>query len=264
MSVKPYIFYKQSELETLRKNYEVGVSNWGKKWLSNESTVGVNNVTPLTSDHMAVSRSVSVLKMKLQSGTEVMLSCDDGCLAYLASCLLQKKSKIAPANARHLKFGKLEESLLHNVLQDLVIHLHELKTDMELQTEKLEPVMFQVMDQYHGHLLVSIMVGKHELELRVPPELTETLIARDYEAVSDMPLYSEDIKALLTTGSLRCEISLGTAQVSFEELVSLQVGDVIKLNSNLNDPCRLRFSGSSDPVKCILGKKEQNKAVKIV
>jgi flagellar motor switch protein FliM len=115
-----------------------------------------------------------------------------------------------------------------------------------------------------GHLLITVSIGQHELDVVIPPQIADAMMSRNYKDQAGVPFYQDDVKKLLTTGEVRCEVSLGGAGISLDELMSLQVGDVVKLNTSLNDPCDLKFDGTTDSVKCLLGKKDDHIAVKIV
>ena len=264
MSPRPYIFYKRSELDALKITFEERAANWVQQWFAMESALSVNNITPFKGSAYVAGRQTRTLQVILPEAARLIINCDDKCVAHLAACLLNKKRKAPLLKPRYAKIGRLEERMVHNALENLAMDLLASKTENGHGVSEVIPELPADVGDGAGNLLLSMAVGQHELDVIMPPEVAEEVVGRDYKDGSKSSLYNDDIKGLLKTGSVRCEISLGTANISFSELLSLQVGDVIKLNGGLNEPCSLKFVGSANTVNCILGKKDCNKAVKII
>lgn len=264
MSIRPYVFYKQSELDYLKKVLSDRMVAWAKKWLGANSELAVTSVGQFNTKEYVATGAAKYLQIKVSGYTSAILGCSNKCIVAIASCLLNKKLRPLSTNIRQVKVGRLEERLAYKALEDLLLTVASNKSDDNFGEYELADELPGSAGSSFGDLLVSVVFGQHELELILSSQLTENMLSREYKSDSKTSYYDRDLRDLLKIGSVKCEVALGKASVSFEELTSLQVGDVIKLNIGLGEPCDLRFTGASRQVKCVLGKKQGNKAVKLV
>ena len=95
------------------------------------------------------------------------------------------------------------------------------------------------------------------------PLLSHDLVDRKYDVDKGAKFYDGKLEKLFLKKKVPYEISLGTVDIVVEELASLQVGDVLKLDKKLNDSCDIVFDNKQENYKCTLGRVNGSKAVRI-
>ena len=261
MSVRPYIIYKKEELEALQKALEVHVFNWANKWLADSTVCNISRIERYSTESSYSANNK--YQMCLDDEVVAEYFCNDKTFTYLAGCLLNKKSKSLQSKIYSLKIGYIEEKLVHAVLMDFVKGISAPDKKQKLNDCTFNGDTGAKTGGGEGFIMMTLDIGQNELAIVIPPELTASMISRDYKRENTDGMFDENINTLLTGGSLKCDIYLGNAQVSIDELVSLRVGDVIKLNKEISGSIEMKFEGANTSVKCVLGRSNDKKAVMI-
>jgi len=264
MTVRPYIFYKREELDALQKALEVHVFNWAHKWFPENNICSISKIERYSTVDGDFITSKNKYQMCLNDEVVAEYFCNDKTFTYLAGCLLNKKSKSLQSKVYSLKIGHIEEKLVHAILMDFINGICASDKKDYLRSSTFNKDTGATIGGGEGFIMLTLNIGQNELAIVIPPELTISMISRDYKSEIDVEMFDENIKDLLTAGSLKCNIFLGNAQVSIDELVSLRVGDVIKLNKDISESIDMKFDGAKTAIKCVLGRSNDKKSVMII
>jgi len=265
MIVKPFLLYKKSELELVKNTLNNRLNDWVNHWFKQDTFCQVAEIRPVdTPSNISFVGGKYFEITAVENNIKVTCVLSTTSIVGISSLLFGEKDLVNPSDIPGKKTGKLGEKLIIRFLEDLC------RSNL-LANRKLESVMTESVshlstsdDCCKGAVVISITLENTSVDLIVPPEIMEKLIDRPYKSDGKKSLFDKDIKELISIGKVPFETILGSAEVTFEELVSLRVGDVIKIDKKIDMPCSIRFENTTIEYNCVLGKVNGHKAIKIV
>ncbi|MCU7922527.1 MAG: FliM/FliN family flagellar motor C-terminal domain-containing protein [Candidatus Thiodiazotropha sp. (ex Dulcina madagascariensis)] len=117
----------------------------------------------------------------------------------------------------------------------------------------------------HGGMILNIHDDSFDLNVVVSASLVDNYIA----SISDNDFNIKDnivvpLSSALGGQKVEAEAILGSANLTFDELVSLKPGDVIMLDSNISDKIVLNIKNTDYSYTGSLGKREDKLAIQVV
>lgn len=152
-------------------------------------------------------------------------------------------------------FDSVSQPLLAELIKQL-LDMEHINLEQQKNTTFLQEEWF-----YHGSATIAIKlsIGKDELTLYLHPEWVQNELPK----LNSDPLPKVDLKDLLGSELLRCQVELKPFTLKVKDTLNLKVGDVIKSDHLLSSPLDLKQQGKSI---CLVepGQAKQHKSIQIV
>jgi len=266
MSVFPYVFYKESELDVLSNAISHRLDKWSKDWFDPEDAVKLVSLIPFDINDYVYGKQSMLVHVQLSDGKWVDCWVKTNDVSRITAKLLGTEELPGNLNNRHNAPGKLGRSLVLKAVQSLVVAICGegiIASDKPVTTEIVDHHYLATRNTAIGKLKMTMSIADATLDLMISPLLSHELIGRKYSKSSEITYYSGELEKLFLKKKVPYEVSLGTVDIAIEELASLQVGDVLKLDKKLSDSCGIIFDKNKRSYNCILGRINGSKAIRI-
>jgi len=266
MSVFPYVFYKESELDILSKAISDRLNRWSRDWFHPGDQVKLVSLIPFDINDYVYGKQSMLMNIMVSDGKWVDCWVKTNDISRITTILLGTEEQPGNVNNRHNAPGKLGRSLVLKAVQSLVVAIcgkDIVDSEKSVRTEIIDHHYLATKNTAIGKLKMTMTIADATLDLMISPLLSHELIGRKYSKSNEITYYSGELEKLFLKKKVPYEVSLGTVDISIEELASLQVGDVLKLDKNLSDSCGIVFDKNKKSYKCILGRINGSKAIRI-
>jgi len=117
-------------------------------------------------------------------------------------------------------------------------------------------------DVASGAAFVTIRCGESTVELVLSPLLVSRIVDAGSSFATDVGEY-ESVSRAIESERVVLNIAAGVSDVSLNDLRTMAVGDVIKLNKQVNEPFNM-FMGPKQVGQALLGAKDGLKAIRVL
>lgn len=263
MNVRPYVIYGESQLTELGDHIERAFRRWINEWF----------VLPRNDVRVMVRDNGYLDYLCAQSGQNVVQFSSSDCWCAIANSVSDFNELASSLLGNEMPLTHEHDGsdfVIEGVLAGAIEDLFKLVTDGlssnqdAFMMDVSRNVPKEVSEKGSGCVAVLLSLNDVSLNLLCSAELVRQLLAdTDFEPAPsnsrDLISLSQALSRRRVVGSVR----LGTAELTIEDLLSIQEGDVLSLEEKLNSPAILSFGGKN-AFKVLLGKKGDKVAVRIL
>ena len=266
MSVFPYVYYKESELEVLSNNISGRLLTWSRDWFHKEGAVELVSIIPFDINDYVYGKQSMLIHVTISEGkwVDCLLKTKD--ISHIAGILLGLDEPPGNFGNRHNEPGKMGTSLVLKAIQSLVVAIcgdDVANAGETIKTEIIDHHYVATKNTAIGKLKMTMSIASGNVDLMVSPLLSHELVGRKYHRINGTSFYEGQLEKLFLQKKVPYEVALGTVDITIEELNSLQVGDVLKLDKKLTESCGIEFDKNRKNYKCTLGRVNGSKAIRI-
>jgi len=266
MSVFPYVYYKDSELASLSKKLSARLAGWSKDWCHKGDAANLVRIIPFDINDYVYGKQTMLIHVMISDGKWVDCWVKTSAIRRITAELSGIAEPANNLNNRHNEPGKMERSMVIIAIEALVTSIcgeDIVNVNSSVRSEVIDHHYLTTKNTAIGKLKMTMRIANENVDLMVSPLLSHALVGRKYNMVNGAKFYDGKLEKLVLKKKVPYEVSLGTVDILVEELVSLQVGDVIKLDKKLNDYCGIVFDRNQGSYKCTLGRVDGSKAIRI-
>lgn len=256
--IRPYLLFGDTELSKLKLALLPVVSAWATRWLKASSNDFCLEILAPDSDHdanwLAFKSGGAALYLQRPVGTYKTLT-----LAMFGDVVKTSGLSDTPS--------PLVAGSIASALQDLgATALRALEPNQQSNDviSIAESPLAETWASGSGAYMISIVCKPLHLRLLLPGTVTAAFLRSDKVTAARPSTPLENPLSLLTTRSVHIVAHLGEAEIDIGTLQSLEVGDVIKLGTRINQPAQL-FSNDGTPL-ChgYLGTRDGHKSLQLI
>lgn len=160
------------------------------------------------------------------------------------------------------KTTPLVTSLMQDAVKDLFLRVSHLHPEMQLVHEPLDTALGLRSGYGSGTLQLELSGDFVRQHLVLGGGVVELLASRE-SAINRSRLIARD--QLLGGYSTQLEVQVGKAEITLQELADMEVGDVIQLQTHINQPFEVLSPNSSQPIARVhLGLIGNHKAIQFI
>ncbi|WLQ15712.1 FliM/FliN family flagellar motor C-terminal domain-containing protein [Hahella aquimaris] len=249
MPVRPYSLWGASLLKRIEAEASACAAAWYGEWVGEDAAVSVSLAQSQDIDSQLLQRVASADAQASSAPGVFVLRADH---SEWSSLLL--KEKLADEDVSH--------KLVSRLIKQAVSELME-PWGLAPQGEAEQPSEY-AREHASGWLQVTMTWPTASVVLLWSPQVIEKHFSAD---VSKSHLALKAPEPLLSScGALAAKLSvrLSSVELTVQEVTSLQVGDVIKLDHKLTDPALVFTQDNALRFKASLGESEGFKSVKLL
>jgi flagellar motor switch/type III secretory pathway protein FliN len=261
MRAHPYRLIGERLQRSLIERFNPILQGWAEDWLPDGTSYTIVKLTPF-SDYCREAPSTDVYRL-------VSWVDDNWCgllepveTALFGAMLL---------NASDDEIAELSSSvLLHNAAQQALLELAQRVLTRDQPSYENVP-FFTTANQFpvnaklcgSGAIVLQIKIATHSLDYIVSPLTVERYI----EAVDPPPgekrKQLDEFSSAIGNQKIGAQVVLGSAELSLAELSTIRVGDVVTLDSCIDQPASIRFGLNGDGCEGFIGIKRGRLAFRI-
>lgn len=254
MTVRPYKLYATSQLEKIHAELNLAVAAWQSKWLPNTK---VTLERPIS----AYTQAAAISELVFQRGEEqphlVLQDAPDFAKTVYRYALNDaEKINAKSVNALQTKIGE-------EILKKLVQSLTALATVSQSQERSIDSGMHQSLQKGDGYLFTKILIQSESIGLLISPNYIANLPANK-QATRTPSLKLHHRQALLGKNILKMKAQLGEVELRLKDILEIEVGDVLRLNTTINQPIKLLTEHHTLVCHADLGQTAGHKALTII
>ncbi len=252
MNVLPFVVLGTTQLAELKQSLAADLKDWAAIWFADKAAVTLMSIT--ATQGLGESRSSKTIKIEAGSGDHWVIIADTtDSRECVASMMFAGQEVIA----RSMAANDTVERLLQEAHEDLAIRLvpqvgggvfrsaaMSLEDSVPAESLSSGRGVLRLEVDFSG-CAVSVWLPACSLVARIDSSVELTAeernkFARPKEAISDQ--------------KLSARVLLGGAELSMGELAKIKIGDVIRLDKELQDPLLMEYEESSARFSGFLGR----------
>lgn len=263
MTVRAFRLLCERDLAVLKEVISGRIRVWASEWLESQTTIVVDNVSVLEIlDNQKIAKIKNIM---VSHGNHIWCSYTNTLDAYL-----KLTAKLLCVDVLHQDFNSHKELLFQGILEKALESLsqcilfgrneathHQVEMDIQdsLPDEACKPGGCSV--------LLELRIAEIPIIVVLSPTIVLDLLKGvEYPVSSDSQVLTS-LGEALANQMAKGKICLGSAELCVGDLLTLQVGDVLKLDQTLNTPALLEIEGRN-ACQVFLGRSEKTKAVRVL
>jgi len=256
---QPYKLYGSTEIKKLEKIIIVMTNRWFKEWSGSEKKIQSIEIISKIED---VSIFDDLYNMSYcNDDIRIMLAIEKELYQNFPDIILPVNHRVSHGQSSMVK------EIMDELFSDLVrpyVKLSGFKNiDKTPLTAEVNIGSEFDLPGNNGALLIKICFEQGFIFLRLPYDILKELNLNSVNDTERKLSLSKRGNCEIK-GSVKLTVKVGSAEVDFGSIISMQKGDVIRLDNKITDKMDVVTSDGSFICKAFLGKKNNNKAVKVI
>jgi hypothetical protein len=263
MKASPYRLLGARQEKALHFELNRVLTEWKQDWLPNEVDCSFNAIHTL---YDYSQNHDTVIPQKLVNWVD-----DNWCgllkteeVEYFGAMLIGGAEDILSKISSSKLLPEVGEQALLELAQRIITNkLADHENTQFLITDKVLPINSK--QRGSGVITVQLKILNMSFDFVISSTTVDRYVTfTDVSNITEMkPLSS--LKSALGKQKLRSTVSIGIAELTLSELASIQTGDVITLDKNVNEPATMQFSNNAGPVcNGLIGIKNNSFAFRIL
>lgn len=260
MQARPFILLSQSVLAAVRAALAAAAGAWARDWGVAQDALGVR-----------AERASEAARPKRASAADWRLCASDAAgavwLMQAAELQAELQALLFPRDLVHAPQTGADAQLAPAAARRALLALHDALAGAALAAAKASGDAASAPDESawtrgSGAVLVTVTLGRQHCQLLLNHAAAAALAG---PARPDLaPLAAVNHRQALATAPVTLQLSIGAAKVSLGSLISLAVGDVVRLDTKVDEPVRMTSSAGVPLFDVYLGKTGDQVAVEAV
>lgn len=264
---RPYVLHASSAILSLNSRLNEQVNHWLEQWVSEKDIPAEIHVF---SETIKKKREQKMYSACYVDGINaITISVDEALYINFPDFIIPLMTR---GNKQH---SDIVSHVLNSIFFDLLKpYLKEFFhgiteagiTEAEIteaKTLRSDYAVDFIIPKNSGDVIIEIEFSKGSVYLQLPYCVIRNVNNYKHDASADKkPLSSRENCQIL--GNIKLVVNAGDTQVDFGAVLDMQVGDVIQLNSKINDKMKITTSEGDFICAAHLGRQRNNKAIKVV
>lgn len=263
--VVPYKLYGKTELDFIRRQIISSSEKWLVDWMDGHvlaQTLSVDVLDGRTIPYQLEGQSVFICENDSQ---EIICGIDSRSLGGLLSAILKLDVK-----AGMVGVSNVAKSIIEDVFIDYVNKVF-FRLDGQVQNTSFAPGLSGEHESsvgVPGSLSVSVQMDEIKINFMIPCSVA-TNIAKHLSSEKPKRQWA-DLSSPVSpdqctiNGRTRVILQAGGAELDYGAVENITVGDVIRLDSRIDDPLTISNEDNQYVCQAYLGKRSNRKAAKII
>ena len=254
--VRPYKLYGKTELDAIKKHLAKSGNQWKSQWF-----ISGHDAVTITADELlpdAVPQASQYFCVMQQQTIDMVVE------TKALNELLGKIINSPTANSGTAKLSELSKSVVENCLLDLLITLVAYDPQAQEYPVLIDTPQSLNFEASAGMINVCIAFTATRINLLIPYELLKSMAgATAVRKVRNVqPLERRENSKLTANTSL--SLLIGHTELEYGAINNLCVGDVIRLDSKIDDPVSVVTDDNISVCHAYVGRQGNKKVAKVI
>ncbi len=258
---RPFHLIPRRELDALRDALTRRLTAWSSAWLASQAPCRIHAVEVFEPDAQGDEKGL-VGFYKIGHGHWCAILRPSATSAALASVLFGSETSTSRGDEDAALVKEVAEEALDDLARTFLVSPEIVS--VELESGEKDGLPDSASRPGAGSVRIALDVGGLSLDMVVSHAVLRGHVASSSGASkgTQQPLYP--LQKALGKELVTATLTLGSVEISVQDLVSLQVEDVLALDRSVDEPAALKFDDSPLCCEAYLGGLDGKKAVRVV
>lgn len=260
MNLRPYILLGKRRTQNLSQRFEGVLKVWVEDWLGQEfSDYQVDAVKPIQSSLKKRQQIQRIVKN--ENGAWCALMWSPEILENLASNFWQDTSMRGRSQRGKSKVVKeVVMRALENMMEPLMGYpITARRFDEENMQFPEDPLA-----EGQGAISLSVRIRNSQINFVLSSRSVQKWLEGLPAVISSKAPVLQPVGVAMDESKIGIHVDFGGTELRMSELASLEEGDVLRLDSKIEDPVSIIIHGTTIDLKGYVGKHAQNMAIRLV
>lgn len=257
--IKPYKLYGRSETDALTQRLLALFYEWKSTWFMSAADAGGISVEISSEPDNFSDFKQPICYFCTINGHAVEIVAETRVIGELLNRLINTKTNTLSAKLSPVSSAVVEKCLLSLVR----ILTSQLAAKVEV-TALMESSEMSELTLRQGTMFVSINIGASPLVVVIPYDLLKQYVDKNDADVKQPVTALSKRKDCKIYECAQLSLLVGSTELDYDTVSNLRVGDVITLDSKIDEPLTVTLSDGSKVCNAFIGKQNDKKVAKII